>query len=57
MSSQTAIFIIYILPINYGLNNMFLLNWSEEDYSNLEFYDIFDKLYTEVYHKSLTYMA
>lgn len=32
----------YILPIGYECNNMFLTNWNEEDFGELDFYDVFD---------------
>lgn len=32
----------YILPIGYECNNMFLTDWSEEDFGDLDFYDVFD---------------
>lgn len=32
----------YILPIGYERNNMFLTDWSEEDFGELDFYDAFD---------------
>lgn len=38
----------YILPIGYEQNNMFLTDWSEEDYGELNFYDMFDILYPKV---------
>lgn len=38
----------YVLPAGYGRNNMFLTDWSETDYGNLDFYDIFDKYYPAV---------
>lgn len=37
----------YILPIGYERNNMFLADWSEEDFGELDFYDIFDLFYRE----------
>lgn len=37
----------YILPIGYELNNMFLTDWSEEDFGDLDFYDAFDLFYRE----------
>lgn len=37
----------YILPIGYELNNMFLTDWSEEDFGELDFYDAFDLFYQE----------
>lgn len=35
----------YIFPIGYNLNNMFLTNWSEKDYKDLNFYDVYDVFY------------
>lgn len=35
----------YILPISYERNNMFLVNWSEEDFGELNFYDLYDIFY------------
>ena len=32
----------YILPIGYERNNMFLTDWSEEEFAELDFYDMFD---------------
>ena len=37
----------YILPIGYELNNMFLTDWSEEDFGDLDFYDALDLFYRE----------
>ena len=37
----------YILPIGYERNNMFLTDWSEEDFGELDFYDAFDLFYQE----------
>ena len=33
----------YIEPVSYSLNNMFITSWNKDDYSNLDFYDIFDR--------------
>lgn len=30
----------YLLPIGYELNNMFLVDWNEDDFGDLNFYDI-----------------
>lgn len=35
----------WILPIGYSLNNMFLIDWDETDYTGLEFYDLFETMY------------
>lgn len=46
----------YILPVSYELNNMFISDWSEEDFNALDFYDIFAMLYPKVYDAPLPYM-
>lgn len=35
----------YILPAGYRQNNLFLTDWSEENFADVDFYDIFDVLY------------
>ena len=35
----------YILPVGYEKNNLFLCNWSEGDFGDLDFYDLFDRFY------------
>lgn len=45
----------YILPIGYGSNNMFILDWNEDDFDALNFYDLFDILYPYVYERSTPY--
>ena len=35
----------YILPVSYGKNNMFLINWNENDFGELNFYDLYDIFY------------
>lgn len=45
----------YILPIGYASNNMFLFDWSEEDFLSLNFYDAFDICYPLVYNKKTPY--
>lgn len=47
----------YILPVGYRQNNLFLCNWSEEDYGELDFYDLFDKFYKELYGQPVPYAA
>ena len=39
----------YLLPVGYGGNNLFLTDWSEEDFGNLDFYDLFDRFYPDIY--------
>lgn len=35
----------YILPAGYRQNNLFLTDWSEEDFADVSFYDIFEVFY------------
>lgn len=46
----------YVLPIGYGWNNLFLCNWSEDDYGTLDFYDLFDILYPRLYEQPVPYI-
>ncbi len=45
----------YVLPIGYRLNNMLITNWKEEDYSNLNFYDLYELKYPSIYGKEIPY--
>lgn len=47
----------YILPVGYGQNNIFLTDWNEEDFGDLDFYDIFDHFYPALYGQSVPYTA
>ncbi len=47
----------YILPIGYEQNNLFITNWSETDFGELDFYDIFDAFYRVLYKQSVPYAA
>lgn len=47
----------YILPVGYEQNNIFLTDWSEEDFGDLDFYDVFDIFYPLLYGKSVPYAA
>lgn len=47
----------YVLPIGYKLNNMLITNWSEQDYSNLNFYDLYEVMYPFVYGNDVPYAA
>lgn len=46
----------YILPVGYQMNELFLMDWSEEDYVGIDFYDLFDVLYEEVNGRSNPYV-
>lgn len=47
----------YILPVGYRQNNLFLYNWSEDDFGDLDFYDLFDRFYPMMYSQPVPYMA
>ncbi len=47
----------YLLPIGYEQNNMFLVNWSEEDFGDLNFYDMYDIFYPKVNEQRMPYVA
>lgn len=45
----------YIRPVGYGRNNLFLLDWNEDDFGETDFQDMFDVLYPLVYGKRNPY--
>jgi hypothetical protein len=45
----------YIAPVSYNLNNMFITNWSQDNFNSLDFYDIFERFYKETYGKDCPY--
>ena len=47
----------YILPVGYRQNNLFLCNWSEDDFGDLDFYDLFDRFYPMMYSQPVPYIA
>ena len=47
----------YILPVGYWQNNLFLCNWSEDDFGDLDFYDLFDRFYPMIYSQPVPYMS
>ena len=47
----------YLNPISFERNNMFIVNWSEEDFGDLNFYDMFDILYPKVNGQYAPYVA
>ena len=47
----------YLLPIGYGQNNLFLTDWSEEEFGALDFYDVFDRLYPILKGRPVPYKA
>lgn len=47
----------YILPVGYEQNNLFLCNWREDDFGDLDFYDLFDRFYPMTHSQPVPYMA
>ena len=47
----------YLLPIGYERNNMFLTDWSEEDFGELDFYDLYALFYPKVNIQPVPYIA
>ena len=47
----------YLLPIGFEQNNMFIVDWNEDDFGELNFYDMFDLLYPKVYGTNIPYVA
>ena len=47
----------YILPIGYQRNNMFLIDWSEDQFGNLDFYDFYDVFYPVLNKQPVPYVA
>ena len=45
----------YIRPIGYERNNLFLLDWTEEDFGQIDFQDLFDICYPLVYGEQNPY--
>ena len=46
----------YLQPISYERNNLFTVDWNENDFGELDFYDLFDIFYPEVYGSDFPYM-
>ena len=47
----------YLLPISFERNNMFIVDWSEDDFGELNFYDIYDILYRKENGEYVPYAA
>ena len=47
----------YLFPISFEQNNMFIVDWSEEDFGDLNFYDMYDILYPKVNGQYVPYVA
>lgn len=47
----------YILPAGYRRTNLFLTDWDETDYGELDFYDLFEEFYFSEYGKEIPYKS
>ena len=47
----------YLLPIGFEQNNMFIVDWSEADFGDLNFYDMYELLYPKVNGTYTPYVA
>ena len=47
----------YLSPISFERNNMFIVDWSEDDFGELNFYDMYDILYQKEKGKKVPYVA
>ena len=47
----------YLRPIGFEQNNMFIVDWSEEDFGDLNFYDMYDIFYPKVNGQYAPYVA
>ena len=47
----------YLRPIGFKQNNMFIVDWCEDDFGDLNFYDMYDILYSKVHGQYVPYVA
>lgn len=47
----------YLAPISFEQNNMFIVDWSEADFGELNFYDMYDILYQKENGEYVPYVA
>lgn len=47
----------YLRPISFKQNNMFIVDWCEDDFGDLNFYDMYDILYPKVNGQYVPYVA
>ncbi len=45
----------YIVPLSYSRNNVFITEWEDQAFGDLDFYDIFEKFYSEEYSLDFPY--
>lgn len=47
----------YIRPVGYARNNLFLADWDEGDFGEVDFYDLYDIFYGIRYNRTSPYVA
>lgn len=47
----------YVYPVGYVRNNLLITDWDEQDFSKLDFYDLYEKLYEVKYGQYVPYEA
>ena len=47
----------YLRPIGFERNNMFIVDWSEDDFGDLNFYDMYDIFYPKVNGQCVPYVT
>ncbi len=47
----------YLLPVSYERNNMFITDWNENDFGELNFYDMYDIFYPKINSEIVPYVA
>ena len=45
------------MPLGYALNNLLITNWDNQNYMELDFYDLYEKMYYMKYGKQVPYEA
>ena len=43
----------YVCPVGYEGNNLLITDWSEQDYTGVDFYDLYEDLYYEEYGRNV----
>lgn len=47
----------YVYPVGYERNNLLITDWEEQDYGELDFYDLYEKLYYVKYGDYVPYQV
>lgn len=47
----------YLLSVGFQQNNIFLVDWNEDDFGDLDFYDVYDIFYPKVKGQPVPYIA